>query len=82
MDALLLYVMTVKQSAEGAIQAVIEFITRRGNELNETDVSRITQSLLSATMFVTEKHLHQEVLGLEGSADGQWWLDAIRKALE
>ncbi|XP_058077009.1 protein SHOOT GRAVITROPISM 6 isoform X2 [Magnolia sinica] len=53
----------VKQSAEGAIQAVIEFITRRGNELNEIDVSRTTQSLLSATMFVTEKHLRQEVLG-------------------
>lgn len=30
----------VKQSAEGAIQAIIEFITRRGNELNDADVSR------------------------------------------
>lgn len=30
----------IKQSAEGAIQAVIEFVTKRGNELNEADVSR------------------------------------------
>ncbi|KAL6496289.1 hypothetical protein OROGR_029547 [Orobanche gracilis] len=29
----------VKQSAEGAIQAVIEFITERGRELNEADIS-------------------------------------------
>ncbi|KAH9723112.1 protein SHOOT GRAVITROPISM 6 [Citrus sinensis] len=29
-----------KQSAEGAIQAVVEFVTKRGNELSETDVSR------------------------------------------
>lgn len=32
----------VKQSAEGAIQAVIEFVTTRGNELSETDVSRFS----------------------------------------
>lgn len=31
----------IKQSADGAIQAVIEFITRRGNELNEADVTRL-----------------------------------------
>lgn len=30
----------VKQSAEGAIQAVTEFIVKRGNQLNEADVSR------------------------------------------
>ncbi|OWM69676.1 hypothetical protein CDL15_Pgr025525 [Punica granatum] len=30
----------VKQSAEGAIQAVNDFVTKRGAELNETDVSR------------------------------------------
>lgn len=30
----------IKPSAEGGIQAVIEFVTRRGNELNETDISR------------------------------------------
>lgn len=30
----------VKQSAESGIQAVVEFITKRGNELNETDISR------------------------------------------
>ncbi|XP_077246422.1 ARM repeat superfamily protein isoform X2 [Tasmannia lanceolata] len=53
----------IKQSAEGAIQAVVEFITRRGKELNGSDVSRATQCLLSATSFVTEKHLRQEVLG-------------------
>lgn len=30
----------VKQSAEGAIQAVVEFVIKRGNELMETDISR------------------------------------------
>ncbi|CAL5387693.1 unnamed protein product [Camellia sinensis] len=53
----------VKQSAEGAIQAVIEFFTKRGNELKETDISRTTQSLISATVHVTEKYLRQETLG-------------------
>ncbi|KAJ8622795.1 hypothetical protein MRB53_031324 [Persea americana] len=53
----------VKPSAEGAIQAIIEFITRRGNELNEADVSRTAHSLLSSTLFITDKHLRQEVLG-------------------
>ncbi|KAL6141890.1 hypothetical protein ACLB2K_060176 [Fragaria x ananassa] len=52
----------VKQSAEGAIQAVIEFVTTRGNELSETDVSRTTQALLTATGHVTEKHLRLETL--------------------
>ncbi|XP_047333371.1 protein SHOOT GRAVITROPISM 6 isoform X2 [Impatiens glandulifera] len=53
----------VKQSAEGAIQAVIEFVTKRGNELKETDILRTTQSLLFATVHVTEKYLRQETLG-------------------
>ncbi|WRX23501.1 hypothetical protein QQP08_015988 [Theobroma cacao] len=53
----------IKQSAEGAIQAVIEFVTKRGIELSETDVSRTTQSLLSAVVHVTEKQLRLEVLG-------------------
>ncbi|XAR69166.1 hypothetical protein NMG60_11000655 [Bertholletia excelsa] len=53
----------VKQSAEGAIQAVIEFVSKRGNELRETDISRTTQSLLSATVHVSEKFLRQETLG-------------------
>ncbi|KAF9599000.1 hypothetical protein IFM89_033345 [Coptis chinensis] len=53
----------VKQSAEGAILAIIEFVTKRGTELNENDMSRTTHSLLSALMMVTEKHLRQEVLG-------------------
>ncbi|GFS45810.1 ARM repeat superfamily protein [Actinidia rufa] len=52
----------VKQSAEGAIQAVIEFVVKRGNELTETDISRTTQSLLSATVHVSEKYLRQETL--------------------
>jgi hypothetical protein len=30
----------IKQSAEGAIQAVVEFVTRRGGELTEIDISR------------------------------------------
>ncbi|KAM7464220.1 hypothetical protein LguiA_032341 [Lonicera macranthoides] len=53
----------IKQSAEGAIQAVIEFVTKRGDELNETDISRTAQCLLSATMHVSEKYLRQETLG-------------------
>ncbi|KAH9326058.1 hypothetical protein KI387_006236, partial [Taxus chinensis] len=52
----------VKQSAEGTVEAVTEFILKRGRELNETDVSRITQSLLSATVAITDKHLRREVL--------------------
>ncbi|XP_034223743.1 protein SHOOT GRAVITROPISM 6 isoform X1 [Prunus dulcis] len=52
----------IKQSAEGAIQAVIEFVTRRGKELSEADVSRTTQALLMAATHVTEKHLRQETL--------------------
>lgn len=31
----------VKQSAEGAIQAVNDFVTKRGAELNGTDISRL-----------------------------------------
>lgn len=52
----------VKQSAEGTVEAVIEFILKRGSELNETDISRTTQSLLSATVAVSDKQLRQEVL--------------------
>ncbi|XP_028548075.1 protein SHOOT GRAVITROPISM 6 isoform X1 [Dendrobium catenatum] len=52
----------IKQSAEGAIQAVIEFISTRGNELNEADISRTTQSLLLAASFVTDKNSRQEIL--------------------
>ncbi|KAL6987297.1 Protein SHOOT GRAVITROPISM 6 [Sarracenia purpurea var. burkii] len=58
----------VKQSAEGAIQAVIEFVVKRGNELKETDISRTTRSLLSATALVTEKYLRQETLGAKISS--------------
>ncbi|KAL3825838.1 hypothetical protein ACJIZ3_021867 [Penstemon smallii] len=57
----------VKQSAEGAIQAVIEFITMRGKELTEADISRTAQSLLSASIHVTEKYLRQETLGAMSS---------------
>ncbi|XP_059667544.1 protein SHOOT GRAVITROPISM 6 isoform X2 [Cornus florida] len=53
----------IKQSAEGAVQAVTEFVMKRGNELNEIDISRTTQSLLTATVHVTEKYLRQETLG-------------------
>ncbi|PNY17442.1 hypothetical protein L195_g014185 [Trifolium pratense] len=53
----------IKQSAEGAIQAVVEFVTRRGGELTEIDISRTTQSLISATVHATDKHLRVETLG-------------------
>ncbi|KAK3148379.1 hypothetical protein QOZ80_3BG0294260 [Eleusine coracana subsp. coracana] len=52
----------VKQSADASIQAIIMFITRRGKELREADVSRTTQSLLSSAVSLTDKHAHQEVL--------------------
>ncbi|KAG9442187.1 hypothetical protein H6P81_018041 [Aristolochia fimbriata] len=52
----------IKQSAEAAVQAVVDFITTRGKELNEFEVSRTAQSLLSASALVTDKHLRQEVL--------------------
>ncbi|KAF8005603.1 hypothetical protein BT93_K0021 [Corymbia citriodora subsp. variegata] len=52
----------IKQSAEGAIQAVTEFVSKRGAELNENDVSRTTQSLLSAANHVAEKQLRLETL--------------------
>ncbi|KAL9672971.1 hypothetical protein QQ045_029224 [Rhodiola kirilowii] len=53
----------VKQSAEGAILGITEFVTKRGNELDEADISRTAQSLLSATDHVTEKHLRREIVG-------------------
>lgn len=53
----------IKQSSEGAIQSVVEFVTKRGNDLIESDISRTTQSLLTATVHVTEKYLRQEILG-------------------
>ncbi|GMH09863.1 hypothetical protein Nepgr_011704 [Nepenthes gracilis] len=52
----------IKQSAEGSIQAIIEFLMGRGSELSDFDVSRTTQSLLSAVALVTEKYLRQEIL--------------------
>ncbi|KAG6476555.1 hypothetical protein ZIOFF_065797 [Zingiber officinale] len=52
----------IKQAADGAIQAVTEFINKRGNELHELDISRTTQSLLSATVTISDKHTRQEVL--------------------
>lgn len=30
----------IRQSAEGAIQAVTEFVSRRGSQLNDNDISR------------------------------------------
>lgn len=36
----------VRQSAEGAIQAVVEFITKRGRELNDVDISRCTDKIV------------------------------------
>lgn len=32
----------IKQSAEGAIQAVVEFVTKRGNDLDESAISRLS----------------------------------------
>ncbi|KAL1209895.1 Protein SHOOT GRAVITROPISM 6 [Cardamine amara subsp. amara] len=53
----------IKQSAEGAIQAVIEFVSRRGSQLSDNDISRTTQSLLSAAVHITEKNLRVEAIG-------------------
>ena len=46
-----------KQSAEGAIQAVVEFVTKRGHELVENDVSRFSYlkiSLVSKNFRILE----------------------------
>ncbi|XP_061352593.1 protein SHOOT GRAVITROPISM 6 isoform X2 [Gastrolobium bilobum] len=53
----------IKQSSEGAIQAVVEFVTKRASELTEIDISRTAQSLISATVHATDKHLRVETLG-------------------
>ncbi|XP_010546529.1 PREDICTED: protein SHOOT GRAVITROPISM 6 isoform X2 [Tarenaya hassleriana] len=53
----------IRQSAEGAIQAVTEFVSKRGSQLSENDISRTTQSLLSAAVHITDKHLRSEALG-------------------
>ncbi|CAF1867958.1 protein SHOOT GRAVITROPISM 6 isoform X1 [Brassica napus] len=53
----------IRQSAEGAIQAVTEFVSRRGSQLNDNDISRTTQSLLSAAVHITEKSLRVEAIG-------------------
>ncbi|KAK6926608.1 hypothetical protein RJ641_008327 [Dillenia turbinata] len=50
----------IKSSAEGAVQAVIEFVSKVGSELSDADIARTSQSLISAA---TERHLCQETLG-------------------
>jgi len=40
----------IKQSAEGAIQAVVEFVTKRGHELVENDVSRFSYLKISLVL--------------------------------
>ncbi|RVW47973.1 Protein SHOOT GRAVITROPISM 6 [Vitis vinifera] len=67
----------IKQSAEGAIQAVTDFVMKRGHELNEMDVSRTTQSLLSAAAHVTEKYLRQETLAAQGILSQRIYLDYV-----
>ncbi|GKE03808.1 hypothetical protein Tco_1395826 [Tanacetum coccineum] len=47
----------VKPSAEGGIQAVIEFVTKRGNELKDINITRTAQSLLSAAVQLTNGKL-------------------------
>jgi len=42
----------IKQSAEGAIQAVVEFVTKRGGELTEIDISRFKHSVYTNTMLL------------------------------
>ncbi|XP_023639673.1 protein SHOOT GRAVITROPISM 6 isoform X1 [Capsella rubella] len=53
----------IRQSAEGAIQAVTEFVSRRGSQLSENDIARTTQSLLSAAVHITDKNLRVEAIG-------------------
>ncbi|KAE9465484.1 hypothetical protein C3L33_02600, partial [Rhododendron williamsianum] len=55
----------VKQSAEGAIQAVVEFVIKRGNELKETDISSIflnNQKICSLAENTSSKIVFNEVL--------------------
>jgi hypothetical protein len=53
----------IRQSAEGAIQAVTEFVSRRGSQLSDNDISRTTHSLLSAAVHITDKNLRVEAIG-------------------
>lgn len=53
----------VKPSAESSIQAVVEFITKRGHELQETDISRLLMHELITTfkyinMILLKVYLH------------------------
>lgn len=43
---------------------MVEFVTDREKELNESHISRTTQSLLSAAVHDTEKYLRQETLSV------------------
>jgi hypothetical protein len=52
----------VSQSARGSIIAITDLIAKRGNELREGDVSRITQALFGAAASLSDRVMSQQVL--------------------
>lgn len=52
-----------RSSGKGAIRAVTQLIQKRGQVLNEGDIQRLTQSLLTAAGMVGEKAMRMEILG-------------------
>jgi hypothetical protein len=52
----------VSQSARGSIIAITDLIVKRGSELREGDVSRITQALFGAAASLSDRVMSQQVL--------------------
>ncbi|KAL3699532.1 hypothetical protein R1sor_017554 [Riccia sorocarpa] len=52
----------IPQSSQGTILAVTQLITKRGTELHENDVSKVTQSLLASAAAVGDKTTRQQLL--------------------
>eukprot|EP00249_Psilotum_nudum_P022767 c28637_g1_i1 orf=1-4821(+) len=52
----------VRSSSLGAIRAVAQLLSKTGQELSDLDITRITQSLVSASGIVGDRIMRQEVL--------------------
>ncbi|BBN19571.1 maestro heat-like repeat-containing protein family member 1 [Marchantia polymorpha subsp. ruderalis] len=52
----------IPQASQGTIMAVTQLIARRGNELQDSDIPKVTQSLLASAAAVGDKKMRQQVL--------------------
>ncbi|CAM6090973.1 unnamed protein product [Calypogeia fissa] len=52
----------VSQSSQGTIMAVSQLIAKRGNELPDSDIPKITQSLLASSAVVGDPLMREQVL--------------------